>query len=71
MKGTLVIETILKEVVIQDGNTRRIIKNVLVRKVSSKGKETVESITLPKDNSIIKLWANRGMERIANKAGSR
>lgn len=48
LKGTLVVEAILKDIVVQDGSTRRTIKNVLVRKVSTKGEDSPEIIALPK-----------------------
>jgi hypothetical protein len=47
-KGTLVIEIILKDIFVKDGTKPRAIRNALVRKVSTKGNEMVEIVTLPK-----------------------
>lgn len=47
-KGTLVIDIVLRDIVVQEGSTRRTIKDVLVRKVSAKEKETPEIMALPK-----------------------
>jgi hypothetical protein len=49
IKGTLIIDTLLKDITVKDSGKSHVIKNVLIQRVSTKGNEMPEIISMSKE----------------------